>query len=65
MKYNKYAVQDSNGNFIKYGTAYSNEIMFTNSLYDPHLWDRKKDAEKLSEWLVRYEGRTNLSVVLI
>lgn len=63
MKYNQFAIKNQEGLYIKYGTAYRNNLDFTNSLYDVHLWNLEEDAKRLSEYLMQEEGYKKLTVV--
>jgi len=58
MKYNKYALQNENGQYIKYPTAYSFNEEYTNNLYDVHLWDNKEDAQNLANYLKLNHDKT-------
>jgi len=51
MKYNKYALKNEDGQYIKYPTAYRYEEEYTNSFYDVQLWDFKEDAERLANFI--------------
>ena len=46
-KYGKYAIRNTEGQYIKYPTVYRKDPEWTNSLYNVHLWDFKEDAERL------------------
>lgn len=64
-KYNQYAIKNREGQYIKYSTAYSYNMSFTDCLYDVHLWKDRNDAEKLKKHLMQVEGLEGLGVILV
>ena len=60
MKYEQYAIKNTNDQYIKYGTAYSYNVQWTKSLYDVALWPFKEDAVKLAAFMGQ-----GLTVVLV
>lgn len=64
LKYNQAAIKNSDGKYIKYPTAYSHRMQFTDSLYDVHLWEDKKDAQKLADYLNKNEETGFIAVMV-
>lgn len=56
-KYNKFAIKNIKGEYIKYSTAYNYSEQYTDSLYDVHLWNTKECAEKMANYLNYTEGK--------